>query len=151
MSWQTKLTWTALAPSLAALILASMAALVFSGRDALLGAFLGSAIVLIFCLSGQLVSRFSLSRENLGQGMFITMTALALRLAFVGASLWAIGKYLQVEPIWLAIGALATLISWLTGLVIGNTKARVPVYDTPYQVNSDSVEKTPKIRSERNG
>lgn len=137
MNWQKKLTMTALVSSLVTLLVVCLLGVFISGTDGALGSLTGGAVVLVFFFSGQLISTFSLTRCNLGFGFSVTMIGLVLRFVFVGISFWAVGRYLNIEPIWLVIGALATLISWLTGLLIGHSRARIPVYDAPYKAKRD--------------
>lgn len=93
-------------------------------------------LVLAYFVSGQIVERQALQMAD-ATGMTITMAAYAVRIALVGVVLWFSMSNPAVSALlsstWVAIGALTAVIAWLTGLMISHAKARVPIYDKPYQ------------------
>ena len=38
-----------------------------------------------------------------------------------------------VSPVWVCAGALAAVVGWLGGLIVRHSRARIAVYDRPYQ------------------
>lgn len=126
------LTW-----SVAVSLICALAAAVVDQMQGLISAGGSAALVLAYFVSGQLVERVALRRAD-GSGMAIVMASYALRVGALGVVLWwalstpAVTSYLN--PTWVAAGGLTAVVVWLAGLVLGHSRARIPIYDTPYQV-----------------
>ncbi len=113
-----------------------VAGALFDGARGAISVAGASALVLAYFVSGQLIERQALQMAD-ASGMTITMVSYAVRIGLVGSVLWlamstpAIAGALSST--WVAIGALVAVLGWLTGLMVGHARSRVPVYDQPYQ------------------
>lgn len=113
-----------------------MVATVLDQSRGLISVVAAAGLVLAYFISGVLVERIALQRRD-GTGMAIMMASYGVRVAVVGAILWwgmsnpVVAE--RLNPTWVAAGALLTVLAWLAGLVIGHSRARIPVYDRPYE------------------
>jgi len=114
---------------------AVVAALIDQTRG--LGSALGAvALVLAYFFSGQLVERIAMQLAN-SQGMVLIMSGYLVRVLLLGLILrWALSSPAVaslVSPVWVCAGALAAVVGWLGGLIVRHSRARIAVYDRPYQ------------------
>lgn len=101
----------------------------------LISALAGVVLVLAYFVSGQLTEWAAMRLAN-SQGMVLIMSGYIARVTALGLVLWwAIGNVsvaLFVSPMWVGAGALAAVLGWLGGLIIGHSRMRIQVYDRPY-------------------
>lgn len=129
---------TALFSALGAGLTATLLGFFFASGAGVGGCLFASLVVIGFFATGQLVQGYAMRQDNLGLGMTITLTGMAIRVALLGLIFWALARWSALSHIWLAIGALVALIAWLTGLLIGHSRARIPAYDTPYTPSAEA-------------
>ncbi|MPN08840.1 hypothetical protein SDC9_156126 [bioreactor metagenome] len=71
------------------------------------------------------------------QGMVLIMSGYLVRVLLLGLILrWALSSPAVaslVSPVWVCAGALAAVVGWLGGLIVRHSRARIAVYDRPYQ------------------
>lgn len=126
----------ALLVSGSATILTAILGAVLDGTRGAISVALAAGLVLAYFVSGQLVETITLRMAD-SNGMTITMASYAVRVALLGVILWwamstpAIAGLLSNT--WVAAGALVALLGWLTGLMIWHSRARIPIYDKPYE------------------
>ncbi|RRD50559.1 hypothetical protein [Arachnia propionica] len=103
-----------------------------AGSEALMGALLGFAAVVIFFSVGQAIEVVACELDPV-QGLGLVLASYALRVTGIGAGLWyllghpAIGP--AIDPGWLAAAVIATVLAWTTGVVVTAARQRVPIYD----------------------
>jgi len=102
------------------------------GRDALVTALLGFAIVLVFYAIGQAIEVVACEMEPFA-GLGLTMASYGVRVVGIGIGLWALLKRPSVEshivPEWLGGSVTGVVIAWVAGVVIVASRQRVPIYD----------------------
>ena len=117
-------------------LLCATAGLLLGGLQGLTSSVLASILVLVFFISGQLVEGVALRMAD-GTGLTLTLVSYAARVGLFGLILWLAASTPAISGqwsrTWFAAGALTALIGWLTGLVVADSRARVPVYDRSYQ------------------
>lgn len=117
-------------------------ALAIGGSDALLTSLLGFAAVVIFYAIGQALEVIASELEPM-QGMALVLVSYAVRVVGIAAGLWYLLGLSSVAPRirdgWLLLCVVATVLGWVTGVVLVASRQRVPVYDTEYQPPSSSA------------
>jgi hypothetical protein len=105
------------------------------GVDGLLTTALGFAAVVIFYAVGQALEVVATELEPM-QGLGLVMVSYAVRVVGIAAGLWGI---LSLEPVaariidgWLVASVTATVMAWVTGVVLVASRQRVPVYDPEF-------------------
>lgn len=110
-------------------------ALATGGANAAVTAALGFAAVVIFYSIGQALEVVACELEPM-QGLGLVLVSYAVRVIGIAAGLWAILSHPAVAPHvlggWLVLSVAATVIAWVTGVVLVASRQRVPVYDTEY-------------------
>lgn len=95
-----------------------------------------AALVLGYFVAGLVVERFAMRYPD-GTGMTITLASYAVRVALLGVILWwamaTPAIIAQLSPGWLAAGAIGALLAWTGGLMFWHARARIPIYDRPYE------------------
>ncbi|GAA2179522.1 hypothetical protein GCM10009785_06480 [Brooklawnia cerclae] len=95
-----------------------------------------SVVVLAYFVSGQIVESLALGFADV-TGLAIVLASYAVRVGLLGIVLWwAVshpGLTGWTRPVWVVVGALASVIGWLAGLVTGHARSRVAIYDQPYR------------------
>ena len=117
-------------------LLCATAGLLLGGLQGLTSSVLASILVLVFFISGQLCEGVAqrMARGTGRRPKRVPYSARGVRfdwILWLAASTPAISG--QWSRTWFAAGALTALIGWLTGLVVADSRARVPVYDCSYQ------------------
>jgi len=101
-------------------------------REALIGAALGFAAVVIFFSVGQAVEVVACELEPV-QGLGVVLASYAVRVVGIGAGFWLAMAHPQLGPAidrdWLAGSVVATVLAWTTGVVVVAARQRVPIYD----------------------
>ncbi len=122
--------------ALSAAGLAIVAAAILAGRPGVLSAAGAAGLVIIYFGAGQLVERFALRMAD-ATGMTITLLGYVVRVGLLGLLLWASMSIPAIRETmvadWVATGAIAGVLGWLTGLLFAHSRSRVPVYDQPYE------------------
>jgi putative ATP synthase protein I len=107
-------------------------AIVVGLREALIGAALGFAAVVIFFSVGQAVEVVACELEPV-QGLGVVLASYAVRVVGIGAGFWLAMAHPQLGPAidrdWLAGSVVATVLAWTTGVVVVAARQRVPIYD----------------------
>lgn len=110
-------------------------ALVLGGGDAAVTAALGFAAVVIFFSIGQFIEIIACELEPV-QGMGLALVSYLVRVVGVGAGMYFILRNPavapHVQPGWLLLSMVATVIAWVSGVVLVATRQRVPIYDAEY-------------------
>ncbi|HMR48275.1 MAG TPA: hypothetical protein PKE40_14625 [Arachnia sp.] len=116
--------------------------LALGGTDALLTALLGFAAVVIFYAIGQALEVVASELEPM-QGMALVLISYAVRVIGIAAGLWFLLRLPSVAPRivdgWLLLSVVATVLGWVTGVVLVASRQRVPVYDEEYQPPATSA------------
>lgn len=126
----------ALGPSLVAWLACAGLATALDHTRGLTSVSLGAGLVLAYFVAGMLVQRIALGRPD-GATMALTMASYAVRVGGLGVILWwsrstpTVADWLN--NVWVAAGALTAVACWLLGLMIWHARARIPIYDRPYQ------------------
>lgn len=109
--------------------------LAIGGADAAITAALGFAAVVIFFSIGQYIEVIACELDPV-QGMGLALVSYMVRVVGIGAGMWFILGHPAVEPHvekgWLLLSVVATVIAWITGVVVVASRQRVPIYDTDY-------------------
>lgn len=109
--------------------------LAIGGTDAAITAALGFAAVVIFFSIGQYIEVIACELDPV-QGMGLALVSYMVRVVGIGAGLWFILGHPAVEPHvqkgWLLLSVVATVVAWITGVVVVASRQRVPIYDTDY-------------------
>jgi len=117
-------------------ILTVALAVPIAGRLGLISAAGAAALVIAYFGLGQLIAGHTLRRANRG-GLVITMVGYLVRVVLLGVLLWLSltqpGIRTGLSSSWAAAGAIAAVFGWLTGLLVVNARARVPIYDREYR------------------
>lgn len=110
-------------------------ALGFGGRGAAVTAALGFAAVVIFYSVGQAIEVVAAELPDL-QGMGLVLVSYAVRVVGIAAGLWFILDLPAIRPVlregWLLLSVVATVLAWVTGVVVVASRQRYPVYDSEY-------------------
>lgn len=110
-------------------------ALALGGADALLSAAVGFAVVVIFFAIGQAIEVVACELEPV-QGMALALASYAVRVIGIGAGLGFLVNHPAVAPHvragWLMGAVTATVVAWVTGVVLVGSRQRVPIYDAEY-------------------
>lgn len=105
-------------------------------RSALPAVLASGAVVLAWCLVGQLVDAVALRLAS-HAGLLLTLTSFVVRAIALGLLLVWFGTAPEVQdalpPVWLAVGGLAVAVGWPAGLLALHARQRHPVYDAEYQ------------------
>ena len=108
-------------------------AFALDGADALLTVALGFAAVGIFYAVGQALEVVATEMEPT-QGLGLVLLSYAVRVVGIAAGLWGILSLEQVAPRisdgWLVASVTATVLGWVTGVVVVASRQRVPIYDS---------------------
>lgn len=106
------------------------------GADALLTSALGFAAVVVFYAIGQALEVVASELDPM-QGMALVLISYAVRVIGIAAGLWALFGLPAVAPRivdgWLLLAVVATVLGWVSGVVLVASRQRVPVYDEEYQ------------------
>ncbi len=125
--------------SLGASIVCAVPATLLDGGRGLLSVAVAAGLVVAYFVSGQLVEGAALQMAD-RNGMTLMLASYAGRVGLVGLILWwAMSTPLvsgALSSTWVALGSLVALVGWLTGLVIWHSRARIPIYDRPYEAPS---------------
>lgn len=131
-----QLAWRAFLVSLATTALTAVAGTIFDQTRGLLSVVAAAVLILGYFISGAAVEAIALRMAD-GNGMGLTLISYAVRVAVLGGILWWAMSTPAVSALfansWVAAGALASLFGWLTGLLIAHSRARVAIYDRPYE------------------
>lgn len=107
----------------------------FGGFDGGITAVLGFAAVVIFYSVGQALEVIASELEPL-QGLGLVLVSYAVRTIGIAAGLWTLLELPQVAPHirdgWLLLSVVATVIAWVSGVVLVASRQRVPIYDHEY-------------------
>ncbi|RRD47883.1 hypothetical protein [Tessaracoccus sp. OH4464_COT-324] len=118
----------------------SLGAYLFGGADGLLTALLGFASVVVFYSVGQWLEVIATELEPM-QGLGLVLVSYAVRVVGIAAALWALLSLEQVAPHvvdgWLVASVVATVLAWVTGVVVVASRQRVPIYDVEYQARGE--------------
>lgn len=110
-------------------------ALGIGGGDAAITVALGFASVVIFFSIGQAIEVIACELDPV-QGMGLALASYMVRVVGVGAGLWFILEHPAVAPHvvkgWLLLAVVATVVAWITGVVVVASRQRVPIYDAEY-------------------
>lgn len=124
-----------LAVGVVTVVLAALAAVVDQTRG-LLSVLAMALLVLAYFAAGWAVERVALRYPD-STGMTITLASYAVRVALLGVILWwtmsTPSLVAQLSPVWLAVGAVGALLAWTSGLMWWHSRARIPIYDRPYE------------------
>lgn len=118
-------------------------ALVIGGGAAAITVALGFAAVVIFFSIGQYIEIIACEMEPV-QGMGVALASYLVRVVGVGVGMYfilgnpAVAPY--VEPGWLLLSMVATVIAWVGGVVIVASRQRVPIYDAEYVAPTTGAE-----------
>lgn len=119
-----------------AAVASAMVAALVDGMRAAASTMLVAAVVLAFFVTGQLAERIALRFADI-VGLALALASYAVRVTALGVVLWWAMSHPAatgwMPPLWVAVGALASVIGWLAGLVAGHSRARIAIYDTPYR------------------
>lgn len=126
----------ALVVGIGATLLCATTGLMLGGLRGSASSLLASILVLAFFVSGQIVESRALRMTD-ATGLTLTLASYAARVGLFGLALWLAASTPAIagrwSNTWVAAGALTTLIGWLTGLVVADSRARVPIYDRGYR------------------
>ncbi|NLE99291.1 MAG: hypothetical protein GX596_15080 [Propionibacterium sp.] len=110
-------------------------AFALDGVSGLITAALGFAAVIIFYAIGQALEVVATEMDPM-QGMGLVLASYGVRVVGIAAGLWAILSLEAVAEhvidLWLLLSVTATVIAWVTGVVVVASRQRVPVYDEDY-------------------
>ncbi|HMQ66680.1 MAG TPA: hypothetical protein PJ992_10340 [Arachnia sp.] len=111
-------------------------ALALGGPGAALTAALGFAAVVVFYTVGQALEVVA-SEMPTAHGLILVLASYAVRVIGIAGGLWFLLGLPQLAPHvsrpWLAASVAATVVAWVTGVVLVAARQRVPVYDSDYQ------------------
>lgn len=111
-------------------------ALAVDGVSGLITAALGFAAVIIFYAIGQALEVVATEMDPM-QGMGLVLVSYGVRVVGIAAGLWAILSLESVAEhvidLWLVVSVTATVLAWVTGVVVVASRQRVPVYDEEYR------------------
>lgn len=112
----------------------ALLALMVSGRDAALGALVGSLGVLVVCATGSLlvdtVARLVPAASLMFALLTYTLQVLVMLLLFTGLDQSdLLDSTLDRE--WLGAAAIAATLAWLGSQLVLTTRLRIPLYDLP--------------------
>lgn len=111
-------------------------ALAVDGVSGLITAALGFAAVIIFYAIGQALEVVATEMDPM-QGMGLVLVSYGVRVVGIAAGLWAILSLESVAEhvidLWLVVSVTATVLAWVTGVVLVASRQRVPVYDEEYR------------------
>lgn len=118
-------------------------AMVIGGADAAITSALGFAAVVIFFTIGQAIEIIACEMEPV-QGMGVALASYIVRVIGIGAGMYFIlgnpAVAPHVEPGWLLLSVVATVIAWVSGVIIVASRQRVPIYDAEYVAPSTGAE-----------
>ena len=107
-------------------------AVVSGSREAVIGAAIGFAAVVLFFAVGQAIEVVACELPPV-QGLGIVLTSYAVRVVGIGAGFWFVTEHPRLGPAtdgtWLAVAVIATVLAWTTGVVLVARRQRVPIYD----------------------
>ena len=105
------------------------------GRDALAAVLASGALVIAWCFVGH-VSDSQAMRHLNGVGLVIVVGSLVVRAIGVGALIgwfWSRPQLREAfDPVWLAIGFVASLVGWQAGFIWVHRRMRQPIFDQEY-------------------
>lgn len=111
------------------------AALIFGGPGAAMTVALGFAAVVIFYAVGQAIEVVAAELPDL-QGLSLVMVSYAVRVVGIAGGLWFILDLPAVRSSlregWLLLSVVATVLSWVSGVVLVAARQRIPVFDSEY-------------------
>lgn len=111
------------------------------GVSGLITAALGFAAVIIFYAIGQALEVVATEMEPM-QGMGLVLASYGVRVVGIAAGLWAILSLDSVAghvvDVWLVVSVTATVLAWVTGVVVVASRQRVPVYDEEYRAPDEN-------------
>lgn len=120
----------------ATVTLAAVAATFFDQTRGLISVLASATLVLAYFVGGLLTERIALQYPD-STGITITLASYAVRVGLLGVILWwAMSTPLlsdRLIPLWVAVGALGALLAWTSGLMWWHSRARIPIYDRPYE------------------
>lgn len=103
--------------------------LIFDGLAGMLGAAVATGLVLGFFVLGHLIELVTLQRAD-NFGMAAQVISFVVRIIIFAALLWTVAKWGlpdgTISRTWLAVGAVSALLAWQSGLLIGDSKAKLP-------------------------
>lgn len=110
------------------------ASLGIGGKPGGLAALIGFGTVVLFFSIGQAIELIALELPTY-TGLSLAMASYAVRVIGIGVMLGlvlgAAGD--QIDPIWLAVAVVSTVVGWIAGLILVASRQRVPVFDADYQ------------------
>ncbi|MDO4785237.1 MAG: hypothetical protein Q3997_09170 [Propionibacteriaceae bacterium] len=115
-------------------VVAVALALGLGGRESLVSALIGAAVVIVFFSIGQAIEIVAVTMASM-LGLVATLFSYVARVILLGAGLRAVvdlgGD--RIDPAWLFCGVVCCVLAWVSGVVIVAARQRVPVFDHDYQ------------------
>ncbi|GEM_PF-2400049 len=120
--------WAMFMGSLSSLIVIGLGFWV-GGLAGMLGAAVSAGLVLGFFVLGHVIESVTMQRAD-GFGLAAQVISFVVRIVIFAALLWAVANWGlddgTLSRTWLAVGAVTGLLAWQAGLILGDSKAKLP-------------------------